>query len=228
MVESLLLDNVEKFRGKSVEYSKVPLNVAIIDEDDQYPVQVELQSTEASMSVKVGEAHERRSHLDHGPRKKRRILAQKHHHSGSVVTRIKNSHPETIRAKCVVGCDGAHSWTRKHFGIPFRGQRTHDVWGVMDVIPLTNFPDTRKNCMIESDHGNLLLIPRENKLARLYVELPENDTKTDWMTVKMPQLRAAILKRAQSILSPYHFTYKYCDWSSCYGIGQRLADNFSV
>ncbi|KAL8658845.1 MAG: hypothetical protein Q9226_000735 [Calogaya cf. arnoldii] len=53
IVESLLLHNVKKFRAKAVEYSKVPLSVKMIAEEDEYPVQVELQSTEASMSVEL-------------------------------------------------------------------------------------------------------------------------------------------------------------------------------
>jgi 2-polyprenyl-6-methoxyphenol hydroxylase-like FAD-dependent oxidoreductase len=36
---------------------------------------------------------------------------------------------EILRAKYVIGCDGAHSWTRKHFGMPFLGQVTDSLWG---------------------------------------------------------------------------------------------------
>ncbi len=40
---------------------------------------------------------------------------------------------EIVRAKFVVGCDGAHSWTRKHFEIPMRGQQTSSVWGTFNI-----------------------------------------------------------------------------------------------
>ena len=36
---------------------------------------------------------------------------------------------ETIRAKYVVGCDGAHSWLRKHLNIEFAGDLTDSTWG---------------------------------------------------------------------------------------------------
>lgn len=46
---------------------------------------------------------------------------------------------EVIKAKYLLGCDGAHSWIRQRFGIPLEGSQTHNVWGVIDIIPLTDF-----------------------------------------------------------------------------------------
>ena len=45
--------------------------------------------------------------------------------------RLGSSHSteEIVRAKYVVGCDGAHSWTRKHLQIPFCGQQANIAWG---------------------------------------------------------------------------------------------------
>ncbi len=41
------------------------------------------------------------------------------------------SYQETVRAKYVIGCDGAHSWTRKQLGFSMEGQQTEYVWGVL-------------------------------------------------------------------------------------------------
>ncbi len=46
---------------------------------------------------------------------------------------------ETIKAKYLIGCDGAHSWTRTQLGLSLEGESTEHVWGVMDIVPLTNF-----------------------------------------------------------------------------------------
>jgi 2-polyprenyl-6-methoxyphenol hydroxylase-like FAD-dependent oxidoreductase len=46
---------------------------------------------------------------------------------------------EIVKAKYLVGTDGAKSWTRKQLDIPLEGNQTDSVWGVMDVIPLTDF-----------------------------------------------------------------------------------------
>ena len=46
---------------------------------------------------------------------------------------------EAVRAKYVVGCDGARSWVRRQLGIPMEGDRTNRHFGVMDIVPLTDF-----------------------------------------------------------------------------------------
>lgn len=48
---------------------------------------------------------------------------------------------EVVQCKYVVGCDGAHSWTRKALGPEFDmvGEMTDYIWGVLDIVPITNF-----------------------------------------------------------------------------------------
>ena len=47
---------------------------------------------------------------------------------------------ETIKAKYVVGCDGARSWTRKQINGEMEGENSSTYWGVMDARVLTDFP----------------------------------------------------------------------------------------
>src|SRR5699024_2721726 len=86
----------------------------------------------------------------------------------------------TLRAKYVVGCDGARSAVRKSIGRTLHGDVQNHAWGVMDVLLVTDFPDIRKKAVISSDAGSIILIPREGGyLVRLYVDLgavPEGDT----------------------------------------------------
>ena len=73
-----------------------------------------------------------------------------------------------------------------------------------------------------------MVIPRENKLVRLYIQLTTTDgaggAKIDRSTIN-PDV---ILASAQRILHPYTLTYRYCDWWTAYQIGQRVGDNFSL
>lgn len=46
---------------------------------------------------------------------------------------------ETIRAKYLIGCDGAHSWTRRQLGFKMEGEQTDLIWGVLDIVPVTDF-----------------------------------------------------------------------------------------
>ena len=80
---------------------------------------------------------------------------------------------ETVKARYVVGCDGARSTVRKSIGRELHGDSANHAWGVMDVLAVTDFPDVRCKCLIQSAHeGSMLIIPREGGyLVRLYVEL---------------------------------------------------------
>src|SRR6184192_3035136 len=83
----------------------------------------------------------------------------------------------SIRAKYVVGCDGARSLVRQSIGAEPRGDFANHAWGVVDMLAVTDFPDIRLKAAIQSaDEGNILLIPREGGyLVRLYVDLGEID-----------------------------------------------------
>lgn len=48
-------------------------------------------------------------------------------------------------------------------------------WGVVDLVPETNFPDIRNRVAIHSDNGSCMIIPREGDKARLYIQLSDQD-----------------------------------------------------
>jgi 2-polyprenyl-6-methoxyphenol hydroxylase-like FAD-dependent oxidoreductase len=57
-----------------------------------------------------------------------------------------NGIPKVIRTKHLVGADGAHSLVRKSVGLSLEGQSLDHIWGVVDLIVDTNFPDIRRRC----------------------------------------------------------------------------------
>jgi phenol 2-monooxygenase (NADPH) len=135
-------------------------------------------------------------------------------------------HVETVQARFVVGCDGAHSAVRRSLGLALRGDSANQAWGVMDVLCVTDFPDIRLKATIHSaNEGNLLVIPREGGyLVRFYVELDELDEKERITSrnVTVDRLIAA----AQRILHPFTLDVKEVAWWSVYEIGQRLCERF--
>ena len=101
------------------------------------------------------------------------------------------------------------------------GDSSDSVWGVMDYIPRTNFPDIRKITVIQSKVGTVLNIPREGGfMNRFYMELPHGTAAKD---VKLDHLQAA----ARGILYPYQMDFAETMWWSAYPVGQRVADHFS-
>lgn len=141
----------------------------------------------------------------------------------------KTGHVEHVSCKYLIGCDGAHSWVRSQLGFSMRGESTDFIWGVIDMIaPITDFPDIRMPCTVHSANcGSLLIIPRENKIVRLYIQLIATDS-LDSKVEKSKVNPKVILSCAQRILHPYKITYRECDWWSVYQIGQRVCEKFSL
>jgi 2-polyprenyl-6-methoxyphenol hydroxylase-like FAD-dependent oxidoreductase len=133
---------------------------------------------------------------------------------------------ETIRARYVVGCDGARSSVRQSMGLALKGDSANHAWGVMDVLVDSNFPDIRFKTLIQSaDEGTILIIPREGGyLVRLYVELDKlnPNERVAGRNITLEQLIAA----AKRIFNPYTLDVKEVSWWSVYEIGQRLTDRF--
>ena len=50
-----------------------------------------------------------------------------------------------------------------------------DIWGVVDILPETDFPDIRNRSAIHSHSGACMIIPREDDLVRLYIQLSEKE-----------------------------------------------------
>lgn len=134
---------------------------------------------------------------------------------------------ETIHAKYVVAADGAHSWVRSALNIALQGDRTEYVWGALDIVPITNFPDIRTIGIITTPQGSVLLIPRERNMIRMYTKLdavPRDASGRPDLSQITPH---SILRRIQACLSPYTITYRHCKWWTGYQISQRIAERYS-
>ena len=133
---------------------------------------------------------------------------------------------ETVKARYVVGCDGARSAVRQSLGRALHGDSANQAWGVMDVLAITDFPDMRIKSAIQSaSEGSALIIPREGGyLVRLYIELDKlnENERVSSLNVTTDVLIAA----AKRILHPYSLEVKEIAWWSVYEIGQRLCDKY--
>jgi phenol 2-monooxygenase len=133
---------------------------------------------------------------------------------------------ETVKARYVVGCDGARSAVRRSIGRELKGDSANHAWGVMDVLAVTDFPDIRFKCIINSaDEGSIVIIPREGGyLVRIYVEVDHlhGEERVANRNLTLDDVIAA----AQRILRPYTLDVKEVAWWSVYQIGQRLCDRF--
>lgn len=147
-------------------------------------------------------------------------------HPVAVTLHHDDGRQETVHARYVVGCDGAHSNVRRAIGRALKGDSANQVWGVMDVLAATDFPDIRFKAVVQSEsEGTVLVIPREGGyLVRLYVEqgtLAPHERVAD-RKIGVDQLIA----KANRVLHPYRLDVRDVVWWSAYQISQRVTDRF--
>jgi phenol 2-monooxygenase len=140
--------------------------------------------------------------------------------------KVANAAETTVRAKYVVGCDGARSCVRDSIGAVPSGDFANHAWGVVDMLAVTDFPDIRLKAAIQSAHeGNILLIPREGGyMVRLYVDLGEIDPNNREALHENTQEK--VIETAQRVLRPYTLDVKSVAWFAVYQVGQRVTDRF--
>jgi len=134
---------------------------------------------------------------------------------------------ETVKAKYLFSGEGSRSFVREKLGVGI----THKdpiayVWGVMDGVVRTNFPDIKMKCTIHSDHGSIMVIPREANMVRLYIQIASS-TDPDFnprKTATVEEVQTAAIK----IFQPYYLEWDRVEWYSVYPIGQGIADKYTL
>lgn len=168
-IETWLSDAIEEFSGGSVRVER-PLVPESLEWDataphstEEYPVRVVLEKLPDDNASPEQFGHK----VENG-------LYRQFDGDQQFPTAAEGDDLELVWAKYVLGCDGAHSWVRKQLGIEHKGETKDFVWGVLDIVPITDFPNIRKRCSIHSaNDGSIMVIPRENGLVRLYIQLRE-------------------------------------------------------
>lgn len=225
-IEKFFLDTLKEHGNIEVERGVLPeslsLDEARAEDEEAYPITLRLKHLETGSTLPVTDGRSIpnglfRSNLT--PDDTAEMLKAQTNGPNPAIT-------ETVKAKYVIGCDGAHSWVRNELGFKLVGEQTDYIWGVLDIVPVTNFPDIRKRGAIHSAHsGSMMIIPRENKIVRVYCQMAQtsNGARIDRSAIT-PE---AILEQARKIIAPYNLSYKHCDWFTAYQIGQRVCPNFS-
>lgn len=232
-IERFFLDNIKKFSKDTLQVDRgvLPESLEIdqskLNDTTTYPVTVKLRHLTEEEATPPQQANASkapdglfRSNLVQDTNEDDELLKK---------SQARASSGEIVHAKYVLGCDGARSWTRRALGFELDGEATDFIWGVMDVIPITDFPDIRMRCAIHSaENGSLMVIPRENKLVRLYIQLKEVVPDASGRADRSKITPEIIFKSAQKIIAPYKLDYEYCDWWTAYQIGQRVGTDFSA
>ncbi|TID13124.1 hypothetical protein E6O75_ATG10073 [Venturia nashicola] len=225
-IERFFLDHIKKHSDIEVSRGVLPeslkIDEALVEDADAYPITVQLRhlsEEEATPAQQKGHNVQDglfRSNIAEDDTQD--LISKSKENEGKV---------EIIRAKYMIGCDGAHSWTRGQIGSQLQGEPTDFIWGVLDIVPITDFPDIRTRCAIHSaSSGSVMVIPRENGLVRLYIQLSEIKPDANGRADRSKITPEVIIAAAQKTLAPYKIRYNYCDWWTAYQIGQRVGNTF--
>ncbi|KAE8333485.1 FAD binding domain-containing protein [Aspergillus sergii] len=222
-IERYILDAIKDSSALVVERGvaaeSLEYDASLENNHEEYPITVKLRTLaeeELSAASTYG-CSQSLSRDNVAPDDVEDLTPERKHEAGTV---------EIVKAKYLISCDGGRSWTRKQLDIPFTGSTTEHIWGVLDVVPITNFPDVRRAATVASELGTLLVIPRERQLVRFYVPLTEVDVTSgrfDRSSITLDMMR----EKVQQMLKPFQFDFKICDWWTTYQIGQRIAQNFT-
>ena len=142
IIEQTFLDFLAINGGVKVERNVDPeslvLDHSIVDDKDAYPITIRVRHVRKTTStVKGADTHKSSSNGVVGDEDINDIQNQES---------VETDHVEVIKAKYLIGCDGAHSWTRRQLGLHLEGEQSNHIWGVMDIIPLTDFRKIRALC----------------------------------------------------------------------------------
>ncbi|KAK4115447.1 phenol hydroxylase-like protein [Canariomyces notabilis] len=140
---------------------------------------------------------------------------------------VDGTFKESVKAKYLFGGEGARSFIRDQLkiGIKHKDPIAY-VWGVMDGVVKTDFPDIKMKCTIHSENGSIMVIPREDNMVRLYIQIASSSDPdfNPRKTASVEEVQAS----AKRILQPYSIEWERVEWYSVYPIGQGIADKYTI
>jgi phenol 2-monooxygenase len=127
-IENYLHEYIQKYSDIKIERGIMPESINVDTEKleaNEYPVSVTIRHIPGEVAKTNGSSTDapvanglHRSNLTKDATDELLAKAQQ----------STESYTETINAKYVVGCDGAHSWTRRQIGSVMEGEQTDFIW----------------------------------------------------------------------------------------------------
>lgn len=131
-LEDFILDSIHEHSDIQIERGMITeslqIDETLVDDPDAYPITVQLKKIDQSLGTNgelppVNSSEEIKANsFDQSS------LSLDDHNSFIEQRKKRNTEIETVKAKYIIGCDGAHSWTRGQLDIPFEGESTEHVW----------------------------------------------------------------------------------------------------
>lgn len=208
----------QRLRGVELGDSRGPIGQVTFEADDtRYPFVISVPQSETerlllSRLAQFGVSVERNT-----------SLIELREEGGQVEAKLTLADGTThcVNAAWLIGCDGAHSATRKQLGVTFEGARMPQWFALADVN--TDWPLSHDRIHVFLHHDGPLAIfplPGEN-LFRLIAELPAETNEAPEVSSKL--LETIIAERAgRAVQLPEPV------WASSFLITRRLVNRYRV
>jgi 2-polyprenyl-6-methoxyphenol hydroxylase-like FAD-dependent oxidoreductase len=137
---------------------------------------------------------------------------------GGVRATLRNGEgSETVLARFVCGCDGAHSIVRRGMGAQFKGGDYRQVFFVADAEVMGDAADRSFNLCVDADGVCLVLPVRRTGAHRLIGVVPAD--RQDWPNLQFKDVEAEV-RRFTGL------SVRKVNWFSLYHVHHRAAERF--
>lgn len=124
-IERVFLESLAKYGNVEVQRNAEPTSITFnaggVENPNAYPVTVRVAQVETVASLfPVANSTSNGATEINDQSKKRKV--------SFVYEKLAM---EDIKAKYVISCDGAHSWTRSQLGFQMEGEQSEYIWGVL-------------------------------------------------------------------------------------------------
>ena len=131
-IESLLQESIRRSSTVEIKWNVFPIDLVFdptrVGDDDCHPITVKFGYLEKFDPASTGPSQSEKLKYDaaYG-----HDLSNNNRYFSSYSSREHQTADHILHCKYMLGCDGAHSWVRKHLGISMEGDQTNHIWGVL-------------------------------------------------------------------------------------------------
>lgn len=122
-----------------------------------------------------------------------------------------------IQSSYVIGADGARSFVRNHFKIPFKIIRPQIVWAVIDGVIDTDFPKVTEIIVFQAETSDVAWIPREGEIDRFYVRMDTKDFRIE-----------EAIDKINHAIRPHILKFNKIVWFSQFSVKESVAEKFFI
>ncbi|KAL8778975.1 MAG: hypothetical protein Q9213_007160 [Squamulea squamosa] len=122
-IERIILDSLAEYSNIVIQRNVQPTSIAY----DHSGAETHAITVQAAQVKRKGALHQ-----DATLESNKAVKANGEEYRGKLNGHSEiQSTQEVIKAKYLIGCDGAHSWTRRQLGFQMEGEQSEYIWGVL-------------------------------------------------------------------------------------------------